>query len=88
LYSHARVCLCPLARPTSHSPGDYRIFCGDLAPEVKDEDLRKAFSHYASLVKSRVVRDPKSKKSKGYGFVSFKEGKDFIKALKEMDGKL
>ena len=71
---------------TLSSLDDYRIFCGDLAPEVRDEDLQKAFSHYQSLVKSRVIRDPKSKKSKGYGFVSFKEGKDFIKALKEMNG--
>lgn len=33
------------------------------------------------------MRDTKSKKSKGYGFVSFLEASDFAKAMKEMDGK-
>ncbi len=35
----------------------------------------------------QVVRDPRTKKSKGYGFVSFLDGNDFAKALREMNGK-
>ncbi len=33
------------------------------------------------------MRDPRTKKSKGYGFVSFIDGNDFAKALREMNGK-
>lgn len=33
------------------------------------------------------MRDPRTKKSKGFGFVSFLDSADFAKALKEMQGK-
>lgn len=66
---------------------DFRIFCGDLGNEVSDEGLARAFSHYPSLQKARVVRETKSGKSKGYGFVSFTDSADFMKAMREMNGK-
>jgi len=33
-----------------------------------------------------MVKDKRTKKSKGFGFVSFKDSLDFAKALKEMNG--
>ena len=33
------------------------------------------------------MRDSKSGKCRGYGFVSFKVAEDFLKAMKEMHGK-
>ncbi|EDQ89513.1 uncharacterized protein MONBRDRAFT_32320 [Monosiga brevicollis MX1] len=68
-------------------PNDYRIFCGDLGNETSDEVLAKAFKHYPSFQKAKVIKDKASGKTKGYGFVSFKEGRDYLKALKEMQGK-
>ena len=47
----------------------------------------RAFAPYPSLLKARVVRDPRTQKSKGYAFVSLKDSKDFLAALKEMNGK-
>ena len=35
---------------------------------------------------AKVVRDKRSNKTKGYGFVSFKSPDDFTKAIKEMNG--
>eukprot|EP00201_Polytomella_parva_P020838 CAMPEP_0175042830 /NCGR_PEP_ID=MMETSP0052_2-20121109/2806_1 /TAXON_ID=51329 ORGANISM="Polytomella parva, Strain SAG 63-3" /NCGR_SAMPLE_ID=MMETSP0052_2 /ASSEMBLY_ACC=CAM_ASM_000194 /LENGTH=279 /DNA_ID=CAMNT_0016305735 /DNA_START=1 /DNA_END=840 /DNA_ORIENTATION=+ len=66
---------------------DFRIFVGDLGNEVNDETLTRAFSKYSSFAKAKVVRDSRSKKSKGFGFVSFLDGNDFAKALREMNGK-
>ena len=34
-----------------------------------------------------MVRDKRSNKSKGYGFVSFKDPADFTRAIKELNGK-
>ncbi|KAH7700057.1 RNA recognition motif containing protein [Aphelenchoides avenae] len=68
-------------------PNDFRIFCGDLGNEVSDELLAKAFRKYPSFQKAKVVRDNRTNKSKGYGFVSFKHQDDFIRAMREMDGK-
>jgi hypothetical protein len=64
-----------------------RLFIGNLAGEVTDESLHKAFSKYPSLVKARVVRDKKSTKSKSYGFVSFSDTDDYFRAFKEMNNK-
>lgn len=66
---------------------DYRIFCGDLGNEVTDDILARVFNKYTSFLRARVVRDTHSKKSKGYGFVSFKDPNDFIRAMREMNGK-
>ncbi|KAF7637276.1 RRM domain-containing protein [Meloidogyne graminicola] len=68
-------------------PNDYRIFCGDLGNEVSDELLAKAFRKFPSFQKAKVCRDSRTNKSKGFGFVSFKNQEDFIRAMKEMDGK-
>ncbi|XP_031561198.1 RNA-binding protein 42-like [Actinia tenebrosa] len=68
-------------------PNDFRLFCGDLGNEVTDEMLTRAFSKYPSFLKAKIIRDKKSSKSKGYGFISFKDPNDFIKAMREMNGK-
>ncbi|KAI7907756.1 uncharacterized protein BX663DRAFT_547435 [Cokeromyces recurvatus] len=66
---------------------DYRLFAGDLGNEVTDELLYKAFSKYPSLLRTRVVRDNRTLKSKGFGFISFKDPDDFVRAWREMNGK-
>jgi RNA recognition motif-containing protein len=68
-------------------PNDFRIFCGDLGNEVNDEALARAFRKYPTFQKAKIIRDKKSNKSKGYGFVSFKDPNDFVRAMKEMNGK-
>lgn len=67
--------------------GDYRLFCGNLGNEVSDEVLASAFRKYASFARSRVIRDKRTMKTKGYGFVSFLNANDYLKAFKEMNGK-
>ncbi|XP_009779562.1 uncharacterized protein [Nicotiana sylvestris] len=66
---------------------DYRIFCGNLGNEVNDDVLLKAFSRFPSFNMARVVRDKRTGKTKGYGFVSFSNPSDLVTALKEMNGK-
>jgi len=67
---------------------DFRIFCGDLGNEVTDDVLARAFSRYPSFQKAKVVRDKRTNKTRGYGFVSFKDPNDFVRAMREMNGKL
>ncbi|OIS97636.1 PREDICTED: RNA-binding protein 42-like isoform X3 [Nicotiana attenuata] len=66
---------------------DYRIFCGNLGNEVNDDVLSKAFSRFPSFNMARVVRDKRTGKTKGYGFVSFSNPSDLVTALKETNGK-
>jgi RNA recognition motif. (a.k.a. RRM, RBD, or RNP domain) len=69
------------------NPDHARLFIGNLAGEVTDESLFKAFSKYPSLVKARVVRDKRTTKSKGFGFVSFTDSNEYFRAAREMEGK-
>ncbi|XP_010935930.1 uncharacterized protein [Elaeis guineensis] len=66
---------------------DFRLFCGDLGNEVNDDVLSKAFSRFPSFNMARVVRDKRTGKTRGYGFVSFANPSDLAAALKEMNGK-
>jgi len=66
---------------------DFRVFVGDLGNEVTDELLAQAFRKYKSFQKSRVIRDKKTGKTKGYGFVSFGSPEDLLKATNEMNRK-
>ncbi|XP_077193067.1 RNA-binding protein 42 isoform X1 [Paroedura picta] len=68
-------------------PDDFRIFCGDLGNEVNDDILARAFSRYPSFLKAKVIRDKRTGKTKGYGFVSFKDPNDYVRAMREMNGK-
>lgn len=49
--------------------------------------LASGFRRYSSFQKARVVRDRRTGINRGYGFVSFTDPSDFLKALKEMNGK-
>jgi hypothetical protein len=68
-------------------PAHFRLFVGNLAGEVTDDVLHKAFARWPSVQKARVIRDKRTTKSKGYGFVSFSDGDDFFQAAKDMQGK-
>ena len=68
-------------------PAHFRLFVGNLAGEVTDESLLKAFARYPSVQKARVIREKRTQKSKGYGFVSFSNGDDYFSAAREMQGK-
>ena len=48
-------------------PAHFRLFVGNLAGEVTDDSLLKAFAKYPSCHKARVIRDKRTTKSKGYG---------------------
>lgn len=71
-------------------PKHFRLFIGDLGNDVNEDDLIKAFGlekGWSSFVKAKVVRDKVTNKTRGYGFVSYADPEDFMKAWKAMDGK-
>ncbi|KAK9870874.1 hypothetical protein WA026_009832 [Henosepilachna vigintioctopunctata] len=72
---------------TDWTEDDFRIFCGDLGNDVTEELLTRTFNKYPSFLKAKVIRDKRTNKSKGYGFISFKDPADFTKAMKEMNGR-
>ncbi|KAI8613579.1 hypothetical protein BC830DRAFT_464934 [Chytriomyces sp. MP71] len=63
----------------------FHIFVGDLGSEINDQLLAKAFAAFGSLSDARVMWDPMSGKSRGYGFVAFKEKADAERAISSMN---
>lgn len=64
----------------------FHIFVGDLSNEVNDEVLTQAFSAFGSVSEARVMWDMKTGRSRGYGFVAFRDRAEADKALNSMDG--
>ncbi|KAF2773010.1 hypothetical protein EJ03DRAFT_324062 [Teratosphaeria nubilosa] len=64
----------------------FHIFVGDLSNEVNDEVLLQAFSAFGSVSEARVMWDMKTGRSRGYGFVAFRDRAEAEKALSSMDG--
>lgn len=62
------------------------LFVGDLSNEVSDEILLQAFSVYGNVSEARVMWDMKTGRSRGYGFVAFRDPAEADKALNGMNG--
>merc|ERR1711972_152228 len=60
---------------------------GDLGNEVTDDLLANAFRKYSSFQKAKVIRDKRTGKTKGYGFVSFSAPEDMVAALRDVNGR-
>ncbi|KAL9691385.1 hypothetical protein QQ045_011806 [Rhodiola kirilowii] len=65
----------------------YNIFVGDLSPEVTDATLFACFSVYPSCSDARVMWDQKTGRSRGFGFVSFRNQQEAQTAINESTGK-
>ncbi|XP_074292513.1 polyadenylate-binding protein RBP47B'-like [Silene latifolia] len=66
---------------------DHSIFVGDLAPDVSDYLLQETFrALYPSVRGAKVVTDPSTGRSKGYGFVKFADEMERNRAMTEMNG--
>ncbi|KAL3720784.1 hypothetical protein ACJRO7_005573 [Eucalyptus globulus] len=67
--------------------GHYNIFVGDLSAEVTDAMLFACFSVYPSCSDARVMWDQKTGRSRGFGFVSFRNQQDAQSAINDLTGK-
>ncbi|KAJ8751217.1 hypothetical protein K2173_016398 [Erythroxylum novogranatense] len=66
---------------------EHSIFVGDLAPDVTDYLLQETFrAHYPSVRGAKVVTDPNTGRSKGYGFVKFGDENERNRSMTEMNG--
>ncbi|KAI1707520.1 RNA recognition motif domain-containing protein [Ditylenchus destructor] len=64
----------------------FHIFVGDLSPEVDNKALQTAFAPFGEISDIKVIRDPVTLKSKGYGFISFPRRENAECAIERMNG--
>lgn len=76
----------PLGGVKEDTQNHFHVFVGDLSPEVNDEALGKAFGAFQTLSEARVMWDMNSGKSRGYGFLAFRDKADAEQAITTMNG--
>lgn len=62
------------------------IYVGNLAYEVSDEDLNKAFAAFGEVVSAKVIKDGYSGRSKGFGFVEMSNNAEAEAAINGLNG--
>ena len=67
---------------------EYQIYVGDLDQGVTNPMLMQTFQEvYPSTFEAKIICDPVSRQSKGYGFIKFGSKEESERALIEMQGK-
>ncbi|GJQ10439.1 hypothetical protein GpartN1_g2230.t1 [Galdieria partita] len=66
---------------------DFRLFVGDLGHDATDELLQTTFERFSGYNMARIVKDKRTGRCKGYGFVSFSKPEGMIQAMKALNGK-
>ncbi len=63
------------------------LFIGSLAYSTTDDSLKAFFEQIGEVESARVITDRDSGRSKGFGFVEFKDEANNQKAVDDLNGK-
>lgn len=69
-----------------NQPNPNRLYFGNLAFDKVDNDVREIFKDCGEITDIHIIRDRYSRRSQGYGFITFADEESKEKALK-LDGK-
>ena len=64
-----------------------KVYVGNLPFDVDDEKLKELFSEFGETEEVTVIKDKFSGRSKGFGFVTFKDEESAKKAIAKMNEK-
>jgi RNA recognition motif-containing protein len=64
-----------------------KVFVGSLNWSTSVESLRSAFEKFGELEETKVITDRQTGRSRGFGFVTFKNSLNAEEAIREMNGK-
>ena len=63
-----------------------KLYVGNLAFSVTDDELMQAFTSFGNIASARVVMDRMTGRSKGFGFVEIEDDSLADEAVQKMDG--
>jgi RNA recognition motif-containing protein len=63
-----------------------KLYVGNLAYSVRDEDLQQAFAPFGSVTSAKVMMDRDTGRSKGFGFVEMGSDAEAQAAINGMNG--
>jgi len=61
-----------------------KLFVGNLAYTVTDDELKEHFAQAGEVVSARVITDRETNRSRGFGFVEFADDATAKKAMTEL----
>lgn len=64
-----------------------KLYVGNLPFKLNNDDLKKAFEEFGAVEEATIIFDKFSRRSKGFGFVTFSDDEAGKKAIEAMDGK-
>ena len=64
-----------------------KLFIGNLHWDVRWQDLKEHFSQFGEVAYASVSLDRETKRSRGFGFVTFVNAEDAAKAMEEANEK-
>ena len=64
-----------------------RLYVGNLAWAVSDQDLRDLFSEAGTVESSQVIMDRETNRSRGFGFVEMGTDEAADAAIKKLNGR-
>ncbi len=63
-----------------------KLYVGNLAYGVRDEELQQAFAQYGSVTSAKVMMDRETGRSKGFGFVEMGSDAEAQAAISGLNG--
>ncbi|KAL2715469.1 RNA-binding protein 39 isoform X2 [Vespula squamosa] len=66
--------------------GPMRLYVGSLHFNITEEMLRGIFEPFGKIDNIQLIMDPETGRSKGYGFLTFRNADDAKKALEQLNG--
>ncbi len=64
-----------------------KLFIGNLSWNIDDEQLRELFEEYGEVEDSFVMKDRETRRSRGFGFVTFVDDASADTAIEALNGK-
>ncbi|XP_077332171.1 cold-inducible RNA-binding protein-like isoform X3 [Lithobates pipiens] len=69
------------------SSDEGKLFVGGLSFDTNEQSLEDVFDKYGRISEVVVVKDRETKRSRGFGFVTFENAEDAKDAMQAMNGK-
>ncbi|CAL9153527.1 unnamed protein product, partial [Musa hybrid cultivar] len=74
--------------PMANSDSEFRCFVGGLAWATDDASLERAFSPFGEIIESKIINDKETGRSRGFGFVTFRDEQSMRDAIEGMNGQI
>lgn len=73
-------------RPATQNRGPMKLYIGSLHYNITEEMLKGIFEPFGKIEDIKLIKDPATGRSQGYGFVTYTNSDDAKKALDQLNG--